>query len=282
MIRRILLYGFVFTGCFLVFTWIQFPSGEFRSWLAYRISQRLPGTEVTVGRLSPAFPAGIRISPLTVTRDGSRMVMDRAALHPVLTKLTGSVPEVKLDIELYGGRITGDLSVDRRKDSQARINAKWTGIRLDNIEPLQAALKDTLVTSLSGAADGTLSFAGRTGAVEFKAADVQAKLNSPLIPLEQTIFSTVAGKFTLDSRQMTIEALNADGPEAVVELTGTAALKKPMGKTRLDLSGKITARPELIRKLGGLGAAIFTGKAGRSGLSFRVRGEVDKPRFSLK
>jgi len=65
--KTTILYTLYITGITLFFLWYLFPSDTLKGYLAYRLSQSRPDVTVTIDRLSPVLPPGIKLHEVDIT-----------------------------------------------------------------------------------------------------------------------------------------------------------------------------------------------------------------------
>lgn len=270
------------------FAVLLFPSKEIGAYVARRAEAALPGVKVEIGAVSPAFPWGVTLAPVRLSSnrpasdatDAPAAVLDQVRLTPRPLSLLGDRPVADFRVSAYEGAMTGTVSRDRKTTEPVSVDATFSGIRLERIEALARLLKGQVVSSVKGAASGTLT--GGTKGMEsvVTLSDVKAGLESPLVPITELGFSSVKTKMTLDAnRRLTLTEGTATGPQADVTLTGTVDLRFPPGGSELNLSGTLTPHPPLLKELGGAGTLLFGGKR-QGGLPFTVAGTPDHPRIA--
>ena len=59
--KTTLLYTLYIIGITLFFLWYLFPSDTLKDYLAYRLGQSNPDVTVTIDRISPVLPPGIKL-----------------------------------------------------------------------------------------------------------------------------------------------------------------------------------------------------------------------------
>lgn len=280
----------LYTICAIIFfLYILFPSEKIKQFIEYKVSSTKPGYTAEIQDIKPAFPPGLTLYSASIFNiDGLLVDVDKTRIIPSLLSLTGSAPEFKIKANAYNGTI--DTKVKLNKDEQTDS----PGIAIESDSVLQGiktgqitALQDLSDYIIDGNLGGKIIYKG-TGKKGVADADIiisdcNVELKTPFFNLKSLTFSQIDAKMTLHNFQnLQLKETIIKGNQAGGNISGTITLKKPSGKSILNLSGTITPQPALISKLGGMAAMFLKQKQGNKGFPFKITGTLEKPRFSLK
>ncbi|WP_218188129.1 type II secretion system protein GspN [Desulfosarcina cetonica] len=125
----------------------------------------------------------------------------------------------------------------------------------------------------SGGVNGRLSVAG-----------LKIQLKEPFFSLNDLVMEKTDAEFTMSGGNIRLTALTFDGPMVEGRITGVIDIRQPMQDSRLNLSGNVKPRPDLIARLQESLPAVLENvrTLGTRGLNFRVRGTIDNPDLSMR
>ena len=88
----------------------------------------------------------------------------------------------------------------------------------------------------------------------------------------------------MNKQVFSLKRLEAKGGQVEGSLTGTIMIRKPMGKSRINLRGSFLPQEVLLASVQGIlpGNLFKQGKMGDKGMPIRIYGTLEKPKFSFR
>lgn len=267
-----------------VFLYVQFPEETVRNYAQYTVNRLLPGQRLSIGRLRPSFPMGIRMTSVSLShRDLTVAELDPVILSPKLLSLAGSRPAVTFRGELCGGTISGIATLDRRENPGViNVNTHFSDVQIRGMTLLQTMSENTVAGLLSGTAEYAGNVSEGSGSAAIALTEVRVALAQPLFSITELSFSNVDAKAELRNREtLQITACTLKGEQVGGNLSGAITLKNPVRLSRLDITGTLRPHPSFIAKLGQMVAAIFKNRRTGGDFPFRLTGTIEQPDFAL-
>ena len=283
--KRSLLYTAYIVGITVFFLYYLFPSDTVKMYLAYRLSQGNPDLTVSIDRVSPALPPGIRLHDVGIAYRNEALVdLDSLKVVPNLLSLFSSKTTVKFNGRVHAGALSGRAEINNSRETfSVKIEGRISGAQVQTIPVLQ------LLTAhqIFGGLDGNFTYAdvGPNQSMEGKIAlsDCRIELATPVFSLESLAFKDVSADLVLNKKNMIIKNGSARGNQLDVDLAGTIASNNVLGKNALNLTGLATPHHALLAKIEKSFPIdlLRRKKAGNDPISFKIGGTLDEPGFSL-
>lgn len=283
------LYTLVVTGVFLYYL---FPSDSVRSYVAYQIHQADPTLEMTIDSAAPMLPPGLTFRSALLFRNAEPLVgAARLNVTPALTTLFG--PEITLAFkgEMYEGALKGNMALDRttqRPDPPVRaLDATISGLQVGQLHALRQVPDYTVSGRLNGVVSYRLTGDGETGNIRLALTDLAVRPRTPVFNITEVVFNQVQVEAILaPGRRLEIRKCSLAGPQVNGALSGAIQVANDPALSTLDLTGSLTPHPGFLADLGKEFPASLlfgnrSGKGGGNEISFRIRGTIGNPAFSL-
>ena len=279
-----ILWAIYVIGAALLFFYILFPSETVKEYLADQIHRVNPGLTVKIGRLRPAFPPGLTLHDVSVYHLGQVLAdLDDLKISPDIFSLFLATTHLSFKGNGYGGTLTGRADISKNAvKRELMIDADLAGIQVKQIEALSAVTTH----KISGNLDGTLIFdtkAPRQGlSGDLILSDGQIEFSPPVLNQNLMPFSTIEAELMLNNGSLTIQRCQIEGVQLDADVSGSIKLSGRSNKKILNLSGTIRPHEALLAKLGKNIPQIFAGsKMANQGLSFKITGPMDSPKYSF-
>ncbi|MEW5909858.1 MAG: type II secretion system protein GspN, partial [Thermodesulfobacteriota bacterium] len=116
------------------------------------------------------------------------------------------------------------------------------------------------------------------------ASDFKTELDPPWMTLGSLQFKSVDTELKYQSQTLMIRQCFFKGPQLDGRISGSILLNQEIGKSVLNLYGKVKPHHLLIAGLGKeAGAILFSmNKSEQNLISFKISGTLNKPNFSLE
>jgi type II secretion system protein N len=142
--------------------------------------------------------------------------------------------------------------------------------------------------NISGILNATLAYTtdarNQTMKGTLKLSDSRLELAVPLFNQDLLTFRDVQAEVLLNNQTLTIQRCSAVGNELDASITGSIILNRGTGTKALNLNATITPHSVLLAELK-KSMPLFLLKGGKSSgqdISFKIRGTMEAPEFSLK
>lgn len=195
------------------------------------------------------------------------------SLLPFLINRRG---EIDIEAALFGGGISGHLSIERKGEEAAyRLVAEGKALNIAEVDSGlsgQVTMKGegTWMTKDFSKGIGQLSLTLDQG--RFK------EIGGWTIPVGEVSFSKIEGRLSMRNGRIIVEQFSAEGETADLQNgSGSLLLRSPMDRSIVNLS--IRALPKgSIKEMASL---FIQGYTGRDPLKIRINGPLQTPQISL-
>jgi type II secretion system protein N len=272
-------YGAYIVAIALFFLYTLFPSEALTAYLAHQLSGGRPDLTVTVDRIKPVLPPGLRLTAVRYARNGQPLfALNRVSVRPELMSLFKKGTVYKFDGQAYGGRIVGQAGpFDDETGRALALDARLSALQIEAIP----ALSRLAPQRLNGRLNGQLSLndQGRLDAT-LTVGDALLQMERPLFGLGEINLETVEATLVFDGRQVVVKRCTLKGPEMDGVIAGSVLVNAGSDRTTLNLSGTVSPHHALLAKLeNGLAARMLKG---RDQIKFRLTGPMSRPAVSLE
>lgn len=279
--RSTALYTLYSIASLIFFVWILFPSEYFANFIEKSVEARGSDVTLTVQAVSPCFPAGIKLSGLTVsTPDFGEVQIDYIKAGIDLLSMVKFEPAISFSGEVFGGDINGILKIPERDVKKSTIDSiEVNGIDLSKCSTLFEKNLDGFDVSGVIDASGSYALAGRGhGKISLSVRDLKVQPEKPMLTLKNISFSEITAEAELKSKRIQIDKCEIDGNEFDGSVKGSVILKYPYDKSVLRLSGMFRPEKEFAEKMP---LELVFKKKVKYGdeVPFKVSGTLKKPRL---
>jgi len=272
-IRQIVFYAFASLVLFVAFLYWRFPSDLFREIIAARVADLSPGTSVTVERVKPGFPPGLRLEKALLWFDDrmeAHFRVETTELRPDLGKLFSGLIQVDGDLRAYGGMGQGTFKQEGLpgRKGPIHVNLKFDHLALQEI----AYLRHTLGRTVTGKLKGTLTYnrsgkAPGAGRLDFRVANGVYPLLENTFGLDRIDFREIYGQLAWNEKTLKVERIYLTGEKARIVLKGEIALNAE----DFNASGlNLTASVELPSMNNAKGILTITGTVFAPVVAFKM------------
>jgi len=278
-----IVYTLVAMGFFFYFL---FPSETIKGAVSTYLLKTIPGYQIQIHGLQPVLPLGLGFDSVTVLKSHNLWAqIDRLNVNPRLSTLLSSKKIVNFRGKAYQGTLRGHIDINETdKSNQTDIFLELTDIQLADIMQLQERLGRKLSGFLSGDVD-LRDNNGPSRSIKGKLdlTDVRFELSNPIINIQEVALNIVEAEFNINKQVFSLKRLEAKGGQVEGSLTGTVMIRKPMGKSRINLRGSFFPQEVLLASFQDfLPANFFKQQMGDKGMPIRIYGTIEKPKFSFR
>jgi len=283
--KKTLLYAAYIIGITVIFLYYLFPSDAVRDYVVYKMTRGNPDVRVTIDRVSPVLPPGIKLHDVGIAHGNRALVdLDSVKITPGLLSFFSSKKTARFKGRVNGGTVNGWAEVDSRKNQQAeKIEGTISGIQVQGI----AARKQLSAYKISGnlGGDFTIGAAGsrRSMTGKFILSECRIGFDPPIIGLSLLRFRDVNADLVLNKGTLAIKKFSARGNQLYADISGSIALNRNGRRNALNLNGSVTPHHGLLAKIENSIPAdlLQQNKAGKTAISFKIGGTVEIPEFRL-
>jgi len=284
--KKTLLYTAYIIGITIFFLWYLFPSDTLRAYLAYRLTQGNSDVSVTIDRVSPALPPGLKLQNVVIARQAVTLIdLESLKVMPELLSLFRERSAVNFMGRAYEGSLHGRVEFsDDRQGQGIKIDANIARIQVQQI----SALKQLSEHEISGGLDGSFVYAhtppNRSLAGNLTVTNCRILLATPVFNQKSFDFKNVEADLRLQNNSLIVKEFNARGNQLDLNLAGNIALNATdPAKNMLNLTGTVTPHHVFLAKIeNDIPVEMLRNKkTGSTAISFKVDGTMDDPGFSL-
>ena len=283
--KKTLLYTAYIIGLTVFFLYFLFPSDAVKDYVAYRMSQGNPDISVTIDRVSPVLPPGIKLHDVGIAH-GNRALIDLESLKitPGLLSFFSSTKTARFKSRVNAGRVHGWAQLERRNDQPAeKIEGTISGVQIQGIP----ALKGLTVHKISGNLGGDFMIAGtgpnRSMTANLTLSDCRINFDQPVIGQSSLGFKKIDADLAINNGSLAIKKCSARGNQLDADISGIIALNTDSRRNALNLNGSVTPHHGFLAKMENSMPAdlLRQKKTGKAALSFKIGGTLEAPDFRL-
>ncbi len=283
--KRTLLYTAYFIGVTVFFLYYLFPSEAVKDYVAYKISQAVPGINVTIARVSPVLPPGIKLQDVGIAH-GSRALININSIKvlPGLLSFFSSKKTARFKGRVNAGDLHGWVEAVHREDQRAEtIEGTLAGIQVQHIP----ALKHMINHKISGSLDGDFKIEGtgpnRSMTGRLILSNGRIDFDQPMFDQPSLGFKNIDADLVMNRGTLFIKSCRARGNQLDADISGSIAFNQSSRGRVLSLKGSVTPHHGLLARLeNSVPAALLQQqRAGKKAISFTIAGSVESPEFRL-
>lgn len=278
------------------FLYYLFPSESVRAYIAHQVHQADPTLEMTIDDAAPALPPGLTLKNALIFKNSKPMAgAEKLKATPVLTTLLNREIAVNFKGDVYDGTLKGRVLVDRKTSPNPKrldppirsLEANIAGIQVGKIH----ALRQFPDYSVSGKLNADLTYIrtdkGENGNIRVAAVNLSVRPQAPIFNIAQVTFNQIQAQAVLSpGRRLEIQKCSLAGPQLNGTISGSIRIADDPAKSALDLTGSFKPHPGFLADIGKgfLTSFLFKNRRGVAGgqeISFRIRGTIENPNFSL-
>lgn len=284
--KKTLLYTAYIIGITVIFLYYLFPSDAVRDYVVYKITRGNPGVSVTIDRVSPVLPPGIKLHDVGIAHGNRALVdLDSLKITPGLLSIFSNTKTARFKGRVNGGTVNGWAEVDSSKNQPAeKIEGTISGIQVQGVP----ALKHLSAYKISGNLGGDFTIGGagprRSMTGKLTLSDCRIDFDQPIIGQSSLSFKNINAELVLNKGTLVIKKFSARGNQLNADISGTIALNRSGRGNALNLNGSITPHHGFLAKIGNSIPAdlLQQKKAGKTTISFIIGGTVEVPEFRLE
>ena len=283
--KKTILYSAYIIGITLFFLWYLFPSDAFRDYLAHRLSQGNPDVTVSIDRISPILPPGLKLHAVDIAhRNMLLLELKSLRVRPRLGSLLTGTTRINFKGDLYEGTLSGRAEIGDPGADGLKIEANISGVQVQEI----SALQQWSVHDIAGRLGGNFIYsAGKTTPTltgKLTMADCRLELASDIFNQDTFAFKQVDADVVLQKPNLIIKDISAAGNQLDFKLAGRIQLNKAaFAKNALNMTGTVTPHHVFWAKIEkDIPVHLFRNqKSGQMAINFKINGTLEDPGFSL-
>ncbi len=278
--------GLYIVGILAFFLYLGFPSDNIKTFVENQLNGINPQIEVTIERIAPALPPGIRL--YNVDFYHQKQVWGRfenIKIIPHLFSLFGSQKAFSFTANAYAGEIKGKAQFEKKSPvARMVVDTAFTGLQVRDVEAIQAVSE----YGISGFLDGTLAYQATARNQSLKGdlslSDVRVDLTVPLFNQGYLEFNDVTAQLVLNNYNLTIENCRLEGKQLDASVSGSIMLNRDFNRGVLNLEAIVAPHHLLLAAVKKSLPFVFlkSGKTDDKGFKIKIKGSTDAPKFSLK
>ena len=279
------LYTAYIIGITLFFLWYLFPSDAFKDYLAYRLSQGNPDVTVTIDRISPVLPPGLKLHEVDIMHR-NMLVMELKSLKvmPGLGSLLSDTTRINFKGDIYEGTLSGRADIGDPRESGLKIEGNIAGVQVQEISALQRWSVHDIAGRLGGNFIYTDGKATPQVTGKLTVSDCRVELASDIFNQDTFEFKQLEADLVLQNRNLVINGISAAGSQLNLNVAGRIQLNNgDIAKNALNLTGTVTPHHVFWAKIEKDIPVNFLRKkkSGQMAIKFKINGTMEDPVFSL-
>ena len=203
-------YIIAITGIFLYYL---FPSDTLKRYLEYWLSEGNPDIAVSIDRVGPAFPPGIKLHEVGIAHLNESLIdLENLKLMPAILSLFGDTTTVNFKGRVNAGTVSGRAQLNDTSGTQGvKLDGTISGVQVQGIP----ALKRIPADKISGVLNGGFSYANagpdRSLSGALNLAQCRIELKDPLFSLKSLEFKGIDADLELRNEILNIKSSSARG-----------------------------------------------------------------------
>jgi len=283
--KKTLLYTAYIIGIILFFLWYLFPSETLKDYLAYRLSQGNSDVTVTIDRISPVLPPGIRLHEVDIThRNRAKIEVNSLKIMPGLKSLFSDTTTVYFKGRVYEGSLSGRAEISALKGGEIKIEGNIAGVQVQQISALRQLYDHDISGGLGGNFVYTAGKANSKLTGNLTMADCRFELATAIFNQNAFEFKKIDTDLVLQNRNLAVKGFSATGSQLDLKIDGRIKLNESdPGRNVLNLTGTVTPHHVFLAKIEkDIPVNLLRNKkTGKTAISFKIGGTLEEPGFSL-
>ena len=283
--KTTLLYAAYIVGITLFFLWYLFPSDMLKGYLAYRLSQANPDVKVTIDRISPVLPPGIKMHEVDIAhRNMAAIELKSLKVMPGLGSLFSDTIAINFSGHLYEGTLRGRAEIRDPEGGGIKVNGKIADVQLQQI----SALQQWSDHEISGGLGGDFIYAAGSANPKLSGnltmSACRLELATAIFNQNRFEFKNIDADLVLQNRNLVINGFSATGSQLDLKIAGKIKLDaSARAKNALNLTGTVTPHHVFLAKIEkDLPVNLLRNqKSGQTAIKFKIDGSLEEPGFSL-
>jgi type II secretion system protein N len=264
-----------------------FPSEFVKRYIIFKVNQINPDLEVSIGKVFPTFPPGLRLDTVSFDYTGNRMFKaEEMRLVPRLASLLRPRRILLFNFNAHSGTAIGTAYlIATNQPGQFDMEAKISGMQLADLP----AIQNQTAIKLSGVLGMEISYqtrpeTGHTMRARIEILDIALQSENLILNQELLTFERIEADVFMRDGRIGLESCNFRGDQFDATLSGFGVLKNPINKSTIELSGRLSPHSlVLTQQDGSLPTAILNAlKSESDDLTFAIRGSIENPSFSFE
>lgn len=277
------LFIMILSVCFLYYL---FPADQIKNYMAFHINKAYPEINITIDRIKPAFPPGMRLFNVSVYQmNDALLILKNIKIVPDLLSLLRSNTTFFFKANTCDGMIAGKGELTHNSSiSKVNVDATFSDIQISKIDAIQSLNS----RNISGVLEGHLVYShGESSGEEIKAtliiADGSIELLNPILLLETVTFNILESDIIVKNKKVQFKQCRLKGHQMDGSIAGSIILKKPMERSVLNLAGTIRPHLTFLANLQkDLPKNLIPKKFfSKNGMRIKLSGTIEKPVFSM-
>ncbi len=271
----------------IFFIYILFPSKDIREYLIRSAGNIHPDLVVSIKKVSPTLPPGIKIKDIRMSlrNNPEEMVFQSEQIYvrpKILSLITGN-NKYAFKGRLYDGTVSGLVQSAKSPDK----NAVEVRISMENISIREnSGFFSKISDRVEGALNGNITYRGRInnpmsgdGDAEITLSEGLFKMARPVLGLDEIEFSEFKMEGNLKENRFNITRGDLTGEHMAGSISGPISLNNHIPDSRLNLKAEIELHPSIFQVSPEIRDALNMLKKGMKDgkLSFNIKGTIEKP-----
>lgn len=276
-------YGLYTVAALFFFLYYLFPSEAIEAYFISTLRKQRPNGTLTIGRIVPAFPPGVKASPVRYSEGGPlELSLEYIHIMPEIRTIFSAAPAFSMRGKGYGGDVKGRTTLAPR-GAASDLHVELSDLQMSTMAALQKMSGRNIAGTLSGTVDFKKADGGAQLTADLSAYRFRMDLGIPGVSLKELTFSEANAKLAGGGgADLRIESLTAKGTQVNGDLSGTIQWRAPFEKSLLDMTGAVRPHPSFISGPGSGLAAFFQHRGGNNTFPFVVKGTIEAPQFLLR
>ena len=283
--KTTLLYTLYIIGITLFFLWYLFPSDTLKDYLAYRLGQSNPDVTVTIDRISPVLPPGIKLHEVDIAhRNVVVLEVKSLKVMPGLGSLFSGPTTFSFKGDIYEGTLSGRAEISDPKGGGLKIDGNIAGVQVQQI----SALQQWSVHEIAGGLGGNFVYtAGATTpelTSKLRLSACRLELANAIFNQDTFEFKNVDADLVLQKQNLVINEFSATGSQVDLKLAGRITINNgDSAKSALNLTGTVTPHHVFLAKIEkDIPVNLLRSKkSGQTAIKFKINGTLEDPGFAL-
>lgn len=270
----------------VLFIYLLFPGEKVKDYLAFHLNETHPDLSLSIDRIRPDFPPGIRTNGVSLYYRNSEVLgIEWASIAPKLLSLLGKKTTYAFIGRTLDGEFNGEAAILNDKDGpRFEIEGDFDNFQISRIPALQHFSERKMTGRLSGNVIYKGKGALGTTRINVTLSDGELELTTPVLNLDSIAFKTLEADLVLTGERLQVKTCEITGEQMEGNLSGTIHLKKPFKESTIQLRGRLKPQPAFlsdIKKI--IPEALLPRKlTGRNGFPVTLNGTLEEPAFLLR
>lgn len=282
---KLLGYTLFIIASLVLSIYFRFPGQTLADYIEANSSGIDPKLEISIDRLKPSFPPGIKAESVQLHYAGNPFAeLDNFSFLIDLGTLAGKNISCSFETRALEGRLSGNVLVAKENHRNIRLQSRFERLMLEKIDTDSILPNCGISGIISGNLNGELDkLTLQKSRGKFDLKNLALHFKEPLFSVNNYSFSETAVAFAMpDPKTIEVQECTMKGRQMDIESSGKIHLSENMKQSTLDINARVVLYPLFFMDAGDdIPADISNSRSENAVFNLKIGGTVNNPSVSF-